>query len=88
MMPDLTKPWCYYVPSDQKWAEQGGFIPSIVVEGDQGHYPMTGNKDQIPWMWGPTLEEAYAQAARANERMGKSEDEVDRIVSSSMRVIA
>tara|TARA_Y100000310_G_C20624410_1_gene785060 strand:+ start:350 stop:616 length:267 start_codon:yes stop_codon:yes gene_type:complete len=86
MKPDLSKPWCYYVAADQDQKELNGFVPSIVVEGEQGHYPMKGKIGQLPWVWGPSLREAYVQADRANRRMGKSEEEVDRIVVSSMRV--
>ena len=50
---------------------------SFVVEGKVG---------QLPWVWGHSLGEAYVQADRANRRMGISEEEVDRIVVSSMRV--
>jgi len=74
--------YCYYIPSSGY--EQGkGWRPSIVIEGQPGHYP-NGGGDVEPWYWGHDYETACKIAADRNAKMGLSEKDVDRIVASSM----
>lgn len=77
---------CFYVPAAQNPAEHGGYVPSLVVENEPGHSPMAGNPEQLqaPWVWGATLDEARAACAKANQRLGLSEADVNDIVLSSM----
>ena len=82
--PDLSKPWCYFIPVDQH--DEHGYIPSIVVGGDPGHYPMLGNGEHAtPWYWGKTLEQAQEVAREANARRGITELQEAFIIASSMR---
>ena len=80
------KRFCYYIPQSQDPKEHGGFVPSLVVENEPGHSPMTGNPEklQAPWVWGKTLDEADEVCRMMNEEMGISPDAADRIVASSM----
>lgn len=79
--------YCYYIDSTQDTSVHGGFVPSIVVECEAGHYPMIGDPKtlQAPWVWGSDLETAEAIAASVNEGLGLTEADVVRIVASSMR---
>jgi hypothetical protein len=82
--PDLTKPYCYYIDPTQTPHPKHGYIPSIVVEGDPGHYPLTGRGPlATPWYWGD-LKTAQKIAAEQNLRLGVDEDAALRIISSSM----
>jgi hypothetical protein len=82
--PDLSKPYCYYIDPKQTPHPQHGYIPSIVVEGDPGHYPLAGRgAHAAPWYWGD-LETAKKIAAEQNSRLGVDENEALRIIGSSM----
>lgn len=84
MKPDLNKPWCYYVPHEQDTARHGGFVPSLVVEGEPGHYPMTGSTGrEAPWVWGYTYEKAAETCEKVNAERGISKEQAAKIVSSS-----
>lgn len=78
--------WCYWIPEDQDPTVHGGFVPSVVIRGEAGHRPMTGDpaKLQTPWVWGKTLEAARAVAREVNARMGIDEVKALRIVDSSI----
>lgn len=84
--PDLRPGhWCYYVPADQDPATHGGYVPSVVADDDDGHYPMIGNGPcASPWVWGKTLEQAQATAKWMNAQMGVSVDDAAMIVMKSM----
>lgn len=83
--PDLTKPWCYVIPVEQDINLHGGYVPSLVVEDDPNHYPMTGKtEDQLPWTWGDDLNGALETCRKVNSRMKVDATEMDRIISSSM----
>lgn len=83
--PDLSKPFCYYVPEDQDTKLYGGFVPSVVIENESGHYPMLGNGAHAsPWVWGDTHEKAQQIADQVNAKRGVSKAEAERIVDSSM----
>ena len=77
------KRWCFYVDASSKTDQ--GFVPSVVIEGMPGHYPMEG-KDKLaaPWYWGHTLPEAEAVCKKANVKRGLTDDDVDDIITSSM----
>lgn len=76
---------CFYI--DLAQSDEEGFIPSIVTEGEAGHSPMTGTGPHAaPWHWGPTYEQATAQASEQNRKVfGLDDDEALEIVASSMR---
>jgi hypothetical protein len=78
----MTERFCYYIPHDAKTPE--GYIPSMVVEHEPGHRPMTGDANQEPWYWGTNREEAEAIAMHMNARMGLSPQDASEIVASSM----
>lgn len=80
------KRFCYYVVETQDASEHGGFVPSLVIEGEEGHSPMVGDssKLQAPWVWGDTLAQAQEIAGVFNKRLGLTIQDVDRIVASSM----
>lgn len=79
--------FCYYVNAVQDVELHGGYVPSVVIENEAGHYPMEGDptKHQAPWVWGKTLPVAEQLAREANARLGLTEDDVTRILMSSMR---
>jgi hypothetical protein len=82
--PDLRKAYCYYIDPIQTPHPQHGYTPSIVVEGDPGHYPLTGRGEHAtPWYWG-NLDMAEKIAAEQNLRLGVDEREALRIIGSSM----
>lgn len=86
-MPDLRRPWCFYVPADSYSEQYGGYVPSIVVEHDSGHYPLIGRgAHSAPWVWGSTLETARAECVRQNQRIGVTPERASQIVTSSMAV--
>lgn len=78
-----------YIPTDS-YVEGHGFRVSFVVEGEFGHrptgnWPYKGGRGQVmPWFWGPTLEEAQAQADAYNEAQGISKMDAFIIVARSM----
>jgi hypothetical protein len=85
MKPDLNKPWCYFVPQEQDTARYGGFVPSLVVEGEQGHYPMTGSTGrEAPWVWGDTYEKAVATCEAVNAERGITKERAEEILRSSI----
>ena len=76
---------CFYVPADA-YVEGKGFVPSLVIEGEAGHAPLSGNGDFAqPYYWGSTYDEATAHAAAENARIGLTPDDVTDIILSSMR---
>ena len=96
-MPTTTRPegkparnFCYYIPADG-YVKGKGYRVSIVVEGEHGHYP-TGNwpyhgkpYQTMPYFWGHDYETAKQIAAEVNARLGLSKDDVEDIVTSSVR---
>lgn len=75
---------CFFIPTDAH-VEGQGFVPSLVTEGEAGHAPLVGSGAFAePWYWGATYEEACEHAAKENERLGLTPDEVSAIVLSSM----
>lgn len=85
-MPDLSSnPYCFYISPGQDPGTEG-YIPSVVVLDEPGHFPLCGRDDgAAPWRWGKTLEEAEAVCAKANAERGMDEERVSEIVASSMR---
>lgn len=82
--PDLNKPWCYYVPFEQDVSRHNGYVPSLVVEGEPGHYPMTGSTGrEAPWVWGDTYAKAVATCEEVNAQRGISKERAAEIVRSS-----
>lgn len=71
------------------FVEGQGWRVSFVVEGEDGHrptgtWPYDGKPGQtIPWFWGPSYEEACAQAREYNARMGIDEETAFKIVARS-----
>ena len=82
----LQGEWCYVISGAKECVDENGFIPSIVVRGRRGHYPMLGQgKYAIPWYWGKTKEEAEQTCAEMNKEVGLSERNVALLVGQSMR---
>ena len=63
-----------------------GYIPSLVIENESGHYPMTGRGPLAePWYFGKTIQEARATCANYNQRAyGLTDDDCIAITCSSM----
>ena len=77
---------CYWISPSQDPTVHGGFVPSIVYENEDGHFPLVGNGEgSAPYIWGNTLEEAEAVAKSANERRDISEEEANEILLLSFR---
>jgi hypothetical protein len=84
-LPTLTGPWCYYIDPMQDPKAHGGFIPSVVEDGEPGHWPLLGRGEcASPWVWGKTLAEAEAVCAQANEGIGVDRRTAAFIVLRSM----
>ncbi|MEU1761257.1 hypothetical protein [Micromonospora sp. NPDC005652] len=61
-----------------------GYVPSVVIEGEAGHIPLSGQGEGAqPWYWGHDLDKARKIAMDHNARRGLSEDDVREIVASS-----
>lgn len=69
---------------DETMHTKDGYRPSIVVEGERGHFP-NGGGDTEPWYWGHDLAVAQKIARDRNAAMGLSVKDQDRILMSSMR---
>jgi len=83
--PDLTKPWCYHIDETQDPALTCGWVPSVVVKGEWGHWPLTGKPGgEAPLVWGATLEEARVRCDEENKKIGVTSERAIEIVLSSM----
>lgn len=77
--------FCYYVNPVQDPKEHGGYVPSVVYVGEDGHYPLLGNGPCArPWVWGKTLEEAERICAEKNAKLGLSKEQTILMVIESM----
>jgi len=82
--PNLAKSWCYTIIETSK--DDNGYIPCLVVEGEEGYWPMSGrNETQAPWYWGKTYEAAQEVCNKVNAQRGITVDRAAEIVASSMR---
>jgi len=67
-----TRRYCYFIPLDG-FVEGHGWRPSVVFEGEPGHYPngdwpYEGKPGQRnPWFWGPDYETAVRMADEMND---------------------
>ncbi len=75
--------YCFLV-TETMYVEGKGYRPSIVIEGEPGHYP-NGGGDVEPWYWGHDIETARGCCDKKNAAMGLAREDVDRIIASSMR---
>jgi len=84
--PDFTKPWCYHIDETQDPTLTCGWVPSVVVKGEWGHWPLTGTPGgEAPLVWGATLEEAKVRCVEENKKLGVMPERAIEIVLSSMR---
>ncbi len=73
---------CYFIPPQHG---EKGFIPALVIEGENGYHMMTGNGScASPWYWGKTEREANEVADAQNAKRGIGKDDQTKIVISSM----
>ena len=80
--------YCYTVvdADHQDPKKHGGFMPSMIIEGETGHYPMQGGDHQwaVPWSWGKTVKAASAACERFNaDRLGVSKEVAAEIKDST-----
>lgn len=81
-----THRWCYTVMPAQDTSKYGGYVPSLVIENQRGHWPMLGRGNHSsPWVWGKTLGEAEDVCRSVNAERGISPEDEMKIVASSMR---
>lgn len=76
-----------YIPGTD-YVEGHGFRVAFVVEGEDGYRP-TGQwpcppGGQMPWFWGPTLDDANKAAEEYNAERGILKMEAFKIVGQSM----
>lgn len=83
---------CLWIDPAQDPAVHGGYVPSLVIEGEPGHSPLAGRSESSdapagrPWVWGPSLEQAEYTAAELNATTyGLSREDSTQIVLSSIR---
>lgn len=83
--------FCYFIPAEG-YIEGHGWRPSVVFEGEPGHYPTgtwpyEGKPGQsCPYFWGHDYDKAVRICDQQNERMGISKALALEIVTSSMAV--
>ncbi len=76
--------FCYYVPEDQEPDPKLGYMPSVVIEGDAGHYPCLGGSPfAAPRYWGD-LDQARDIASEQNAAMELTQEDVRRIMETSI----
>ena len=86
-----TRRYAYFIPAEG-YVEGHGWRPSVVFEGEPGHYPngtwpYEGKAGQsAPWFWGHDYDAACHIADEQNERLGVSKQLALEIVNSSMAV--
>ena len=74
--------WCYFIPPQ---SGDGGYIPALVIEGQQGYRMMSGNGPcSTPWRWGETEDKANEICDAVNARRGITAEEKMQIVLSTM----
>ncbi len=78
-----TRRWCYTIPIGQDINDHGGYVPSVAVENESGHYPMIGGAGKAPWVWGKDLAAAEATAAELNAKMGIDPGTAMKIVATT-----
>lgn len=77
--------FCYMIPPATARYNERGFIPAMVIEGEDGYRPMLGQGEHAaPWVWGPTREDAEQACKKMNELMGITEAAAEDIIASSM----
>lgn len=78
--------YCYWINPSQDAEATNGYVPSIVIEGESGHYPLMGRSAfASPWIFGQTLEAAERVASHLNtEKLHLTPERVDAIVTSSL----
>ena len=69
------KRMAYFVNSAER--KEGAYIMCFAVEGEAGFYKMD-------WGWHCSLARARAETALMNKKLGLSEEEVNRIIISTM----
>lgn len=70
---------------DSQYVDGRGFVPSVVVEGEAGHHPLTGQGElSEPWYWGHDIAKARKLAADLNAKLGLTEDDAHAIFESSI----
>jgi len=75
--------FCYYVSIHEH--DEKGYVPSVVYEDQDGHFPLRGNQPfQQPWYVGTSYSEARAVVAKFNEELGLSPIDVIEIIAASM----
>jgi hypothetical protein len=68
--------YCYWITEQSK--DEAGFVPVLVIENDDGFYPMRGlipagdiykhiDYGASPWHWGKTFEEAIRVCDKVNQ---------------------
>lgn len=80
---------CYVIPphTPEQVEKQGGYMPSLVIEGVPGHAPLNGGNHEfaLPWVWGPTLEDAEEKCKVLNEQLGLTESVVMDLILKSFK---
>ena len=80
---------CYYIPVDG-YIEGEGFRVAVVTENEPGYrqtgtWPYTGARGETrPYFWGHDYNDACAIAREQNKKLGLSEEDVIKIIASSM----
>jgi hypothetical protein len=83
-------PIVWIPPDESSHVEGHGYRVAVVTAGEAG-YQLTGTwpyggraGEQMPWFWGPTLEDAARIAEEQNQRIGVSPEEAALVVLRSM----
>lgn len=60
---------CYWIDPTQDPGAHDGWVPSLVIENEPGHSPLTGDGNALaaPIVWGQTLDQAEGVCERQNQ---------------------
>jgi hypothetical protein len=84
-MIDLNGKRFAYTIVEESRDTDGGYIPCVAVENEQGYSPMSGNGPHAaPWNWGKDRKLANQICEKKNQELGLSIKDAFKIVCSSM----
>lgn len=84
-MIDFTNKKVATVILDISRDRDGGFIPCLIIEGEPGHFPLSGQGEfSTPWNWGKDREKAQTLADERNKVQGLSKEDVKKLVFYSL----
>lgn len=80
-----TRRWCYWIAETCTHTD-GQYIPCMIIEGESGYYPMSGDpaKFQTPWLYGKDIKVARETVDSLNAQRGITKEIAKEIYDSSI----